>query len=91
MQEKPIGKSSIKETFSSTSRSLNIQFEDEFLLLTNYYVKLHIRKRCLDAIQKTAEAKAFVEEQVAERERVRIAKEKMKLQIEKAIKIQVGQ
>ena len=42
-----------------------------------------------DAKQKTAEAKKFVEEQVAERERVRAAKEKMKVQITKAIKIQV--
>jgi hypothetical protein len=42
-----------------------------------------------DAKQKTAEAKAFVEEQVAERERIRTAKEKMKVQITKAIKIQV--
>ena len=42
-----------------------------------------------DAKQKTAEAKTFVEEQVAERERIRAAKEKMKVQITKAIKIQV--
>ena len=42
-----------------------------------------------DAKQKTAEAKKFVEEQVAERERARAAKEKMKVQITKAIKIQV--
>ena len=42
-----------------------------------------------EAKQKTAEAKAFVEEQVAERERIRAAKEKMKLQIVKAVKIQV--
>ena len=43
-----------------------------------------------DAKQKTAEAKTFVEEQVAERERIRAAKEKMKVQITKAIKIQVS-
>ncbi len=42
-----------------------------------------------DAKQKTAEATQFVEEPVAERERVRAAKEKMKVQITKAIKIQV--
>ena len=42
-----------------------------------------------DAKQKTAEAKVFVEEQVAERERILAAKEKMKLQIVKAVKIQV--
>ena len=42
-----------------------------------------------DAKQKTAEAKKFVEEQVAERERIRAAKERMKVQITKAIKIQV--
>ena len=42
-----------------------------------------------EAKQKTSEARTFVEEQVAERERVRAAKEKMKVQITKAVKIQV--
>ena len=42
-----------------------------------------------DAKQQTEEAKKFVEHQVAERERIRAAKEKMKLQITKAVKIQV--
>ena len=53
------------------------------------YLNCHYRKAFKDAKQKTAEAKVFVEEQVAERERVRLAKEKQKLQIEKAVKIQV--
>ena len=53
---------------------------------TNYF---HFRKRMTEAKQKTSEARTFVEEQVAERERVRAAKEKMKVQITKAVKIQV--
>ena len=53
---------------------------------TNYF---HVRKRMTEAKQKTSEARTFVEEQVAERERVRAAKEKMKVQITKAVKIQV--
>ena len=49
----------------------------------------YFRKRMTEAKQKTSEARTFVEEQVAERERVRAAKEKMKVQITKAVKIQV--
>ena len=56
------------------------------LVPKNYF---YFRKRMAEAKQKTSEARTFVEEQVAERERVRAAKEKMKVQITKAVKIQV--
>ena len=63
-----------------------ITIKFSMLTPTNYF---HFRKRMTEAKQKTSEARTFVEEQVAERERVRAAKEKMKVQITKAVKIQV--